>query len=121
MDIQSGAQPEPFIEWRGVRMSEQFVNLRAQMWWQARIDLQFPDESGIILPYDEELFVDLSTPRWTNRKGKIIVEEKEEIKRRIGRSPNKGDAFVYWNWVRMRRRSSKYRFGIISGVEHGMA
>jgi hypothetical protein len=34
--------------------------------------------------------------------GVIKVESKEEIKKRLGRSPNKGDAVIYWNWVRRR-------------------
>lgn len=31
------------------------------------------------------------------------VESKENIKKRLGRSPNKGDSVVYWNWVRVKR------------------
>lgn len=101
--LQSGGAAQDTFT-RGFRMQEQFENLRAQMWWQARIDLQFREDSGLHIPDDPELFVDLCTPRWTkNKKGKILIESKEEIKKRIRRSPNKGDAFVYWNWVRARR------------------
>lgn len=80
---------------------EKFGNLRCQMWWQARVDL----EKGniIIMEYDEELFMDLLTPTWKTKGGKIWVESKEEFKKRLGRSPDKGDAFVYWNWVRVQR------------------
>ncbi len=46
------------------------------------------------------MIADLVTPKWFVRNGKIIVESKEDIKKRLGRSPNKGDAAVYWNWVR---------------------
>lgn len=89
---------------RGQQMQEQFENLRAQMWYQLRVDLQFGEQSGLVLPDDEELLIDLTTPRWGVKKGKVIfVEGKEEIKKRLGRSPNKGDAAVYWNWVRARR------------------
>ena len=84
-------------------MVEQFGNLRAQMWWQMRIDLA---HGLVILPKDDELFADLITPTWFVRSGKIYIEEKEEIKKRLGRSPNKGDAVVYWNWVRSRRVTS---------------
>lgn len=77
--------------------TEQFGNLRAQMHWKARQDLQ---HGKIGLPDDEELILDLTTPLWFIRNGKIWVESKEEIKKRLGRSPNKGDAFIYWNWVR---------------------
>jgi hypothetical protein len=76
---------------------ETYASLRAQMYWQLRLDLQ---HGRVFLPHDEELFNDLRTPRWWTKNGKIIVEPKEEIRRRLGRSPNKGDAVVYWNWVR---------------------
>jgi hypothetical protein len=101
--LQSGGAAQDVYA-RGFRMQEQFENLRAQMWWQARIDLQFQEESKLHLPDDPELFADLCTPRWTkNKKGRIIIEAKEEIRKRLGRSPGKGDSFVYWNWVRARR------------------
>lgn len=88
----------------GFRMVEEFENLRAQMWWMAMLDLQFPEESGIQIPEDEELWVDLCTPRWSkNKRLKIQIQSKDEIKTMLGRSPNKGDAFVYWNWVRAGR------------------
>jgi len=91
-DIQSGGAP---IELPG--QVEQFNNLRSQMWWQAREDLR---RNIVILPNDKDLFAELVMPEWTVRNGKIIVESKQDIKKRLGHSPNKGDAFVYWNWVR---------------------
>jgi len=83
---------------------EEFNNLRSQMYWQLREDLR----NGVItLPNDEELFADLITPKWFTRNGKIVVESKEEIKKRLGHSPNKGDAVVYWNWVRHTSKGGK--------------
>lgn len=79
---------------------EQFLNLRSQMWWQMRLDLQ---HGRIGLPDDEELFADLTLPKWGLQKGKIVVQSKDELKKKLGRSPDKGDAAVYWNWVRQRR------------------
>lgn len=79
--------------------AERFLNLRSQMWWQMRVDLE---SRMIALPDDDELIEDLTAPEWETRNGKIVVESKETIKERLGRSPNKGDAAVYWNWVRSR-------------------
>ena len=76
---------------------ERFLNLRAQMWWKTRTDLE---EGTIAMPEDEELEEDLTVVRWTTKGGKIKVESKDDLKKRLGRSPDKGDAFVYWNWVR---------------------
>lgn len=81
--------------------AEKFKNLRSQMWWQAREDLRL-DEIDILA--DEELVMDLTTPKVSFERGQIIVESKENIKKRLGRSPNKGDAFVYWNWRRAMRK-----------------
>ena len=96
VDIQSGAKQ---IEIPDREMREQFNNLRSQGWWLLARDLERPD-SHLILPYDKELFLDLCTPSWSTRSGKIIIEAKEDIKKRLGRSPNKGDAVMYWNLVR---------------------
>jgi len=82
------------------RGEEDFNNLRSQMWWQMREDLR---NDLIAIPDDEELIADLVTPKFTIKNGKITVESKEDIKKRLGRSPNKGDAAVYWNWVRTGR------------------
>ncbi len=84
---------------------EKFKNLRSQMWWQLREDFR----NGIIsIPDDQELIADLITPEWEPKDGKIIVEKKEAIKKRLGHSPNKGDAVVYWNWVRNGKRKLEF-------------
>ncbi len=100
------------LRWKGINLqggagmvkvhgkAEQFNNLRSQMWWQAREDLR---NGEIAMPNDTELIADLSAPKFETNNKVIIVEGKEEIKKRLGRSPNKGDSFVYWNWVRVKR------------------
>ena len=84
---------------KAVRQVELFLNLRAQMHWQLREDLR---RGYIALPNDPELFEDLTTATWETKGGKIRVESKEDIRKRLGRSPDKGDAVVLWNWVRQR-------------------
>lgn len=80
--------------------AEEFLNLRAEMHWLARLDLE---HGHVCLPDDPELISDLCTPTWTPRAGKITVQKKEELRKLLGRSPNKGDAWVMWNWVRQIR------------------
>jgi phage terminase large subunit len=77
--------------------NEHFKNLRSQMWWQARKDLM---KDRVSMPHDEELIEDLILVTFRTLNGAIIVESKEDLKKRLGRSPDKGDAFVYWNWIR---------------------
>jgi hypothetical protein len=102
INLQSGNAP---VYWVG---EEKFKNLRAQMWWQLREDLRL---NIIALPNDEELFADIVTPKWFTQNNLIVVESKETIKKRLGRSPNKGDSLVYWNWV---RNQGKYSIPIAS-------
>ncbi|HEX2868792.1 MAG TPA: hypothetical protein VHO03_17255 [Ignavibacteriales bacterium] len=94
------------------KLEEEFNNLRSQMYWQLREDLR---NNVICLPDDEELFADLVTPKWEARNGKIVVESKEDIKKRLGHSPNKGDAVVYWNWIRQQKKKSG---GISGGISY---
>ena len=82
---------------------EPVKNLRSKMYWQLRTDLQ---HGNIALPDDDdEMVEDLLAPTWKTQNGVIIVESKEDFKKRLPdqRSPDKGDAVVYWNWVRQAR------------------
>lgn len=89
-----------------------FVSLRAQMYYQAREDLR-KMEVGIDIKDTqilERLRKELCSPKLVPSPSGIKVEEKAEIVKRLGSSPNLADAFVYWNWMRhgYRRVSSLY-------------
>lgn len=73
-----------------------FVNKRAESWWRLREALDPSQEGGsiIALPPDPLLVADLVAPRWKPRGEDILIESKEEIRKRIGRSPDRGDAVV---------------------------
>ena len=79
--------------------AQRFNNLRSQVWWTLREDFRL---GRIAIPYDEALFMDLTTPEWEPKNGVICVEKKEEIVKRLGRSPDRGDALCYGNFVRRR-------------------
>jgi hypothetical protein len=74
-----------------------FYNARAEAWWRFREELN-PDREGgaeIALPDDPELLADLTAPTFDVRTtGGILIESKEDIRKRLGRSTNKGDACV---------------------------
>jgi hypothetical protein len=73
-----------------------FANKRAEAWWRFREALD-PNQDGgsiIALPPDPELRSDLAAPTYKPDMLKIQVESKEDIKKRLGRSPGKGDAAV---------------------------
>lgn len=102
--LNSGGKPSARVtkgaDGKGIAYdANQFLNLRAQMYWQAREDLQY---GRLGLPDDPQLVEELVTPTYEVRGGKVVIEPKDDVKRRLGRSPNKADAFVYGNWVRPR-------------------
>jgi hypothetical protein len=73
-----------------------FVNKRAESIWKFREELDPSQEGGsvIALPPDPELKADLSSYRWEVTAQGIKIEDKDEQKKRLGRSPDKGDAAV---------------------------
>lgn len=73
-----------------------FANKRAEAWWRFREALD-PDQEGgsvVALPPDPELRSDLAAPTFKPDMLKIQIESKDDIRKRIGRSPGKGDAVV---------------------------
>lgn len=48
----------------------------------------------VALPPDRELKRELAAPRYEITSGKIKVESKEDIIKRVGKSPDKGDAVI---------------------------
>jgi hypothetical protein len=71
-----------------------FANLRAYAYWSLREALDPANGDGLALPPDPELLADLTAPRWEMRAGGVLVESKERIIKRIGRSPDCADAVV---------------------------
>ncbi len=72
-----------------------FLNLRAAAWWGLRERLDPSRGSRLALPPDDELTGDLTAPKWrVTSSGKIQVEDKAEIRKRLGRSTDAGDAVV---------------------------
>lgn len=76
-----------------------FVNKRSAAWWNLRERLDPEDGSAVALPPDDDLLGDLTAPHWRHLSGgKIQVEAKADIRKRIGRSTDTGDAVVQAFW-----------------------
>ena len=73
-----------------------FFNKRAEAWWRFREELDPDQEFGstIGLPPDASIKADLAAPRWQLTARGIKIEDKHEIRKRLGRSPDDGDAIV---------------------------
>ncbi len=73
----------------------EFLNKRSAAWWNLRELLDPANNPTIALPPDDLLIGDLSAPHWkATSSGKIQVESKDEIRKRLGRSTDDGDAAV---------------------------
>lgn len=123
-----GASPYDFLNERGVQVmgvnvAERshgfdqsgrltFANTRAELWWKFREMLDPANDKGVALPADSKLAADLCAPLWSLRSGVIYVESREEIVKRIGRSPDYASAYLLAsleipNLVAVRRASAK--------------
>jgi hypothetical protein len=71
-----------------------FRNLRAWSYWTLREMLDPEKGQNLALPPDQELLSDLIAPRWSMSMQGIQLESKEDIVKRLGRSPDCGDALV---------------------------
>lgn len=69
-------------------------NKRAEMYWRMRDALDPIDGDGIALPPGNELLADLCSARYEVSSAGVLVESKDEIKARIGRSPDVGEAVM---------------------------
>jgi hypothetical protein len=72
-----------------------FTGRRSEAWWTLRQALDPSGNPDICFPDDEMLLGDLSAPHWwVTSGGRIQVERKEDIFKRLGRSTDDGDAVV---------------------------
>jgi hypothetical protein len=71
-----------------------FRNVRAAAYWKFREALDPEHGENLALPPDPELVADLCSAKYSLSAGGILIEPKEDIKERIGRSPDSADAVV---------------------------
>lgn len=87
--VNFGAGPSPGKE-------HQYLNMRAELWGHAR-ELSRPDVRGWDLTdVDDDVVAELCAPRYKtlDSYGKIKVEPKREVIKRLGISPDGADALV---------------------------
>lgn len=75
---------------------KQFKNRRAEMWWNLRDALARTGADQLdFTALDDETAAQLLMPRYSTDRGKILVESKDGLRKRLGRSPDNADAIVY--------------------------
>ena len=72
-------------------------NMRAEYYWRMREALDPEHGDDIALPPGNEIVADLCAARYRLTTAGVQIEEKDEIKKRLGRSPDKGEALLLAN------------------------
>lgn len=73
-----------------------FRNLRSYAWWNLRELLEPTQGDPIDFPRDNDLIEELVVPKYSIRSGALIeIEAKDDIKKRLRRSPDLADAMAY--------------------------
>ena len=74
-------------------------NLRTELLWRMRDALDPERGSGVALPPGNEVLADLCAARYRPQAGGVVMaESKDDIKARLGRSPDVGDALLLALW-----------------------
>lgn len=85
--IQAGQTPLE-INFAGKSISPKYANKRSEMWF---LMIEWIKRGGC-LPNIDSLVAELTAPTYTFINGKFFVEKKEQIKERLGFSPDLADA-----------------------------
>jgi hypothetical protein len=72
--------------------SEKYYNLRSEVW--CRAGDMFAGADVMFRSSDNILKGQLCSPRYEFRNGRILIESKDSIKKRLGKSPDRADAYV---------------------------
>jgi hypothetical protein len=78
-------------------------NLRSEAWWT--VSKLFAAHEVACPGMYPRLQTQLSIPRYNFRNGKVLIESKEEIKKRMNRSPDHADAYIMGVWAMMQNAS----------------
>ena len=89
---------------------DRYVNKRAEMY--GLLDEWLRDEGGVSIRDDDRLHGDMcAVHSEPDAHGRVRLEIKDRVKKRLGRSPNRGDAaaLLFGRVVRGRRRPARVR------------
>lgn len=78
------------VHFSGKAISEAYFNKRAEMWWEMCDWIK----GGGRLPNIPSLAKELVAPTYTLKNGKFLIEPKDQIKARLGFSPDMADALA---------------------------
>lgn len=88
--ISMGAPATPVMFHARQTFDPRYFNRRAEMW----MEMAEWVKRGGALPNVPELVAELTEPTYGFREGKLVLEDKEHVKARLGRSPDLADALA---------------------------
>lgn len=77
-------------QFAGKATNQKYANKRAEIWFLMAEWVK----NGGALPNIPELVAELTTPTYTFQGDKLLIEPKDQIKKRLGRSPDYADALA---------------------------
>jgi hypothetical protein len=78
------------INYAGKALNPRYKNRRVEMWLKGADAIK----GGAALPPIPEMVPELTEPTYTFVNGVFLLEEKDQIKARLGRSPDLADAYM---------------------------
>lgn len=87
--IAAGRTPIP-LNYAGKAIDPRYKNRRVEMWLKGAEAIR----GGAALPYIPEMIPELTEPTYTFVNGVFVLEEKDQVKERLGRSPDLADAYM---------------------------
>lgn len=73
-------------------------NVRAEVFWTLMERLDPEQGDGLMLPPGRQVKKELAAYRWKMTPSGVLIEDKAEMKKRLGASPDHGDAIGYALW-----------------------
>lgn len=82
-----------------------FLNLRAELWWRLRERLNPNNPNRILLPPNQRLRAEITSPRFERTPNdKIKIESTDSIREKIGRSPDLANALLLAMYAQKRSK-----------------
>jgi len=78
------------VQFSGAPLDARFYNKRAEIWW---LMAEWVKHGGQ-LPDEPDLVGELTTPQYSFKGDKILIESKDQVKDRLGRSPDMADGLA---------------------------
>lgn len=96
---------------------EKYYNLRAEAWWE--LGQSFAKGEIGCKGMGDVLAAELTIPTYELRSGRVLIEPKDSIKKRLGHSPDEADCYVMGVWGVLRVSPTVQYAGAASKVGSG--